>query len=94
LSVIDDWSRVGGESVSPYIRFFLGIDGSGSSGFGISVLLEDGSRKDTVVEGVTIWVGCAHSLDLHGGSVGDKSDSGKAEGVHFYLKIFIKFTIR
>jgi hypothetical protein len=57
LGVVNNWSRVGSESVSPGIGFLLSGNSSGSSGFGISVGLEDGSRKNTVVEGVTIWVG-------------------------------------
>jgi predicted cupin superfamily sugar epimerase len=57
LWVVNDWSRVSSESVSPLIGFFLSSNSGGSGGFSVGVGLKDGSGKDTVVEGVTIWIG-------------------------------------
>jgi len=56
LSIVDHWSRVGSESVSPGIRFLLSRDGSSSGGFGISVGLEDRISKVVVVESISVWV--------------------------------------
>jgi len=62
LCINDNWSRVWGGSFSPDIGSFLSINGGLSGGFSVGMGFLDGIRKNTVVEGVTIWV----SLFLHG----------------------------
>lgn len=62
LGINDNWSRVWCGSFSPGIGSFLSINGSLSGGFSVGMGFLDGIRKNTVVEGVTIW----DSLSLHG----------------------------
>jgi len=79
-SIWVDWSSVCGISISPDIRFLLSINGSLSSGFGVSVGFMDRIREDTVVIGVTIWDGSGMLLDGDGRSVGNKSHDGETGG--------------